>query len=63
MFRDTMLSALGRVIPSHLLDNKLFDFKKLGDTAVAAEGNLHQPSVKIPSSRINKIKSSAASRS
>jgi tRNA 2-thiocytidine biosynthesis protein TtcA len=46
MFRDTMLSALGRVIPSHLLDNKLFDFKKLGDTAGAAEEGPPQAPVK-----------------
>jgi hypothetical protein len=26
-----MLASLGRVIPSHLMDEKLFDFKKLGD--------------------------------
>jgi tRNA 2-thiocytidine biosynthesis protein TtcA len=56
MVRDTMLSAMGRVIPSHLFDNKLFDFKKLGDTAVAAEKTLHLPSVKTPSSGINKKK-------
>jgi tRNA 2-thiocytidine biosynthesis protein TtcA len=56
MFRDTMLSALGRVIPSHLLDNKLFDFKKLGDTAEAVEGDIQQPPVKIPSSTINNNK-------
>jgi len=30
MLRDNMLASLGRVIPSHLLDSKLFDFKKLG---------------------------------
>jgi len=30
MIRDNMLAALGRVIPSHLMDSKLFDFKKLG---------------------------------
>jgi tRNA 2-thiocytidine biosynthesis protein TtcA len=39
MFRDTMLSALGRVIPSHLLDHSLFDFKKLGEAADAAKNN------------------------
>lgn len=33
MVRDTMLSALGRVIPSHLMDFNLFDFKKLGSAA------------------------------
>ena len=56
MFRDTMLSALGRVIPSHLFDNKLFDFKKLGDTADAAGKNPNLPPVKNPSSGINKKK-------
>jgi tRNA 2-thiocytidine biosynthesis protein TtcA len=56
MFRDTMLSALGRVIPSHLFDNKLFDFKKLGDSADAAEKNPNLPPVKNPSSEINKKK-------
>ena len=56
MFRDTMLSAMGRVIPSHLFDNKLFDFKKLGDTADAAEKNPNLPPVKNPSSGINKKK-------
>jgi tRNA 2-thiocytidine biosynthesis protein TtcA len=30
--RDNMLASLGRIIPSHLLDDKLFDFKKLGTT-------------------------------
>ncbi len=33
MLRDSMLSALGRVVPSHLMDFGLFDFKKLGTTA------------------------------
>ena len=30
MLRDNMLAALGRVIPSHLMDSNLFDFKALG---------------------------------
>lgn len=32
MLRDSMLAALGRVVPSHLMDFGLFDFKKLGGT-------------------------------
>ena len=31
-----MLTALGKVVPSHLLDSNLFDFKKLS----AASGNV-----------------------
>jgi tRNA 2-thiocytidine biosynthesis protein TtcA len=31
--RDNMLASLGRVIPSHLMDEKLFDFKKLGNSS------------------------------
>lgn len=31
--RDTMLAALGRVVPSHLLDTELYDFKALGFAA------------------------------
>jgi tRNA 2-thiocytidine biosynthesis protein TtcA len=27
--RSSMLTALGSAVPSHLLDHKLFDFKKL----------------------------------
>ena len=30
MLRDNMLASLSRIIPSHLLDSKLFNFKKLG---------------------------------
>jgi hypothetical protein len=37
--RASMLNALGKVIPSHLLDHQQFDFKKLtaGRGDVAAE--------------------------
>jgi tRNA 2-thiocytidine biosynthesis protein TtcA len=28
--RDSMMAALGHVVPSHLLDDRLFDFKALG---------------------------------
>jgi tRNA 2-thiocytidine biosynthesis protein TtcA len=40
--RASMLNALGKVIPSHLLDHELFDFKKLsaGSGDVAAELDL-----------------------
>jgi tRNA 2-thiocytidine biosynthesis protein TtcA len=40
--RASMLNALGKVIPSHLLDHDLFDFKKLsaGSGDVAAELDL-----------------------
>src|SRR3989442_5918816 len=40
--RASMLNALGKVIPSHLLDHQLFDFKKLtaGSGDVAAELDL-----------------------
>jgi len=40
--RASMLNALGKVIPSHLLDHQLFDFKKLtaGKGDVAAELDL-----------------------
>jgi tRNA 2-thiocytidine biosynthesis protein TtcA len=42
MLRDSMLAALGRVVPSHLMDASLFDFKALGMTAKpddAGQGN------------------------
>jgi tRNA 2-thiocytidine biosynthesis protein TtcA len=40
--RASMLNAMGKVIPSHLLDHELFDFKKLtaGSGDVAAELDL-----------------------
>src|SRR5260370_34402522 len=40
--RDSILNAMGKVIPSHLLDHELFDFKKLtaGRGDVAAELDL-----------------------
>jgi tRNA 2-thiocytidine biosynthesis protein TtcA len=40
--RASMLNAMGKVIPSHLLDHELFDFKKLtaGNGDVAAELDL-----------------------
>ena len=50
MLRDSMLAALGRVVPSHLMDAGLFDFKALGmtvkpddagqvETTITQEGN------------------------
>lgn len=38
--RSSMLTAIGNVIPSHLLDHKLFDFKTLKDTTGDVEGEL-----------------------
>jgi tRNA 2-thiocytidine biosynthesis protein TtcA len=37
--RDSMMAALGHIVPSHLLDDQLFDFKALGSQTgdVAAE--------------------------
>jgi tRNA 2-thiocytidine biosynthesis protein TtcA len=38
--RSSMLTALGNAIPSHLLDHKLFDFKKLTATSGDVEAEL-----------------------
>jgi tRNA 2-thiocytidine biosynthesis protein TtcA len=38
--RSSMLTALGNVKPSHLLDHELFDFKKLQQTTGDIEGEL-----------------------
>jgi tRNA 2-thiocytidine biosynthesis protein TtcA len=38
--RSSMLTALGNTAPSHLLDHKLFDFKKLKSTAGDVEAEL-----------------------
>ena len=38
--RSTMLNALGNVVPSHLLDSQLFDFKSLADRNGGFTGNL-----------------------
>ena len=35
-----MLTAMSRVVPSHLLDNQLFDFKKLSIAAGDVENEL-----------------------
>ena len=35
-----MLTALGNVVPSHLLDQKLFDFRKLRATTGDVEAEL-----------------------
>jgi hypothetical protein len=35
-----MLTAIGNVIPSHLLDHKLFDFKNLKETVGDVEAEL-----------------------
>jgi tRNA 2-thiocytidine biosynthesis protein TtcA len=38
--RSSMLSALGKAIPSHLLDRSLFDFSKLSAGIGDIEGEL-----------------------
>jgi tRNA 2-thiocytidine biosynthesis protein TtcA len=38
--RSSMLTALGNVIPSHLLDHDLFDFRKLRATTGDVEAEL-----------------------
>ena len=38
--RSSILSALGNVVPSHLLDHELFDFKKLGTAVGDVEAEL-----------------------
>ena len=38
--RSSMLNALGNVVPSHLLDHNLFDFKKLTTVVGDVEGEL-----------------------
>ena len=38
--RSSMLTALGNAVPSHLLDHKLFDFKKLRAAAGDVESEL-----------------------
>jgi tRNA 2-thiocytidine biosynthesis protein TtcA len=38
--RSSMLTAIGNVIPSHLLDHKLFDFKNLKETVGDVEAEL-----------------------
>ena len=38
--RSSMLTAITNVIPSHLLDHKLFDFKNLKDTVGDIEAEL-----------------------
>jgi tRNA 2-thiocytidine biosynthesis protein TtcA len=38
--RDSMMAALGHVVPSHLLDNRLFDFKSISAQAGDVSGEL-----------------------
>src|SRR6185295_12557186 len=38
--RASMLNALGKTVPSHLLDHELFDFKSLGMTTGDVEAEL-----------------------
>ena len=38
--RSSVLTALGNVVPSHLLDHELFDFKKLGTAVGDIEAEL-----------------------
>ena len=38
--RSSMLNALGKAVPSHLLDHQLFDFKKLGTATGDVEAEL-----------------------
>ena len=38
--RSSMLTALGNAVPSHLLDQKLFDFRKLRATTGDVEAEL-----------------------
>jgi tRNA 2-thiocytidine biosynthesis protein TtcA len=38
--RSTMLNALANVVPTHLLDNQLFDFKSLSERQGGFSGNL-----------------------
>ena len=52
--RESMLAALGKVVPSHLLDRRLFDFYSLSprsgdvagelDAAIGFQSNLHAAS-------------------
>ena len=37
---ESMFSAMGKIVPSHLMDGELFDFKGLTSDTVVAEGDL-----------------------